>query len=104
VHGSPHRHLDRFQVESAALALVLKNEPQQRTYFPFDFLPDRLGRFFSRGVRVSSTGRAWQIFSLVSIKVRLNSRYFRKPATSRSAFRWATALGKLSVTVLPSTL
>jgi hypothetical protein len=47
MHGSPHRHLDRFQVESASLALVLKNKPQQRAYFPFDFLPDRFGRFFS---------------------------------------------------------
>jgi hypothetical protein len=46
MHGSPHRHLDRFQVESASLALVLKNKPQQRAYFPFDFLPDRFGRFF----------------------------------------------------------
>ena len=46
MHGSPHRHLDRFQVESAGPALVLKNKPQQRAYFPFDFLPDRFRRFF----------------------------------------------------------
>jgi hypothetical protein len=46
MHGSPHRHLDRFQVESAGLAPVVKNKPQQRAYFPFDFPPDRFGSFF----------------------------------------------------------
>src|SRR5438876_602730 len=66
MHGSPHRHLDSFQVESAALALVLEDKPQQCAYFPFDFPPDRLRSFFSAGVRVSSTGRARQIFSLTS--------------------------------------
>jgi hypothetical protein len=58
VHGSPHGHFDRFQIESAGLALLLEDQPQQRAYFPFDFLPDRFRRFFSCGVRVSSTGRA----------------------------------------------
>jgi hypothetical protein len=48
MHGSPHCHLDRFQVESAGLALVLEDKPQQRAYFPFDFLPDRFRRFFPR--------------------------------------------------------
>jgi hypothetical protein len=74
MHGGPHRHLDRFLVESAGLALVLKNKPQQRAYFPFDFLPDRFRRFFSCGVSVSSTGRARQIFSLTSSSPWLSSR------------------------------
>src|SRR5271155_1333029 len=104
MHRSPHRHLDRFQIESPGLALLLENQTQQRAYLPFDFLPDGFRRFFSCGVRLSSTGRARQIFSLVSIKVRLSSLYVWKPATSRSAFRCAVRLGKLSVTVLPSTL
>jgi hypothetical protein len=104
MHRRPYRHLDRFQIEFAGFALVLQNQTQQAAYFPFDFLTDRFRRFFSCGDNVSSTGLARQIFSLVSIKVRLNSRYFRKPATSRSAFRWAVALAKLSVTVLPSIL
>jgi hypothetical protein len=72
MHRRPHRHLDRFQIESGSLALVLENETQQRAYFPFDFLPDSFRRFFSSGVRVSSTGLARQIFSLVSIKLRLS--------------------------------
>ena len=73
MHGSSHRHLDRFQIEPASLALVVENKMQQRAYFPFDFLPDRFRRFFSCGVSVSSTGLARQIFSLVTIKVRLSS-------------------------------
>ena len=72
MHRSPHRHLDRFQIDSS-LALVLENKTQQRAYFPFDFLSDRFGRFFSCGVRVSSTGLVRQIFSFVAIKVRLSS-------------------------------
>jgi hypothetical protein len=73
VHRGAHRHLDCFQIESARVALVLKDKTQQNTYFAFDFLPDRFRRFFSCDVRVSSTGLARQIFSLVSIKVRLRS-------------------------------
>jgi hypothetical protein len=73
MHGGAHGHLDRLQIEPAVLALVLKNEPEQRLYFPFDFLPDRFRRFFSCGVRVSWRGLARQIFSLMSIKVRLSS-------------------------------
>jgi len=73
MHGSPHGHLDRFQVESAGLALVLKDQTEQRAYLPFDFLPDLFRRFFSSGVSVSSTGLVRQIFSFTSIKVRLSS-------------------------------
>ena len=69
MHGSAHCHLDRFQVESAGLALVLKYKPEQGAYFPFDFLPDRFRRFFSCGVSVSSTGLARQIFSFTSSRL-----------------------------------
>jgi hypothetical protein len=73
MHSRSHGHLDCLQIESAGLALFLKDEPEYRAYFPLDFLLDRFRRFFSCGVRVSSTGRTRQIFSLVSIKVRLSS-------------------------------
>jgi hypothetical protein len=74
MHRSPHRHLDRFQIESAGLALLLKDKPQQCAYFPFDFLPVPFGRFFSWADRVSSTGRARQILSFTSSSSRLSSR------------------------------
>jgi hypothetical protein len=77
MHGSPHGHLDSIQIESAGLALLLKDKPQQRAYFPFDFLPDRFGCFFSCGVSVSSTGLARQIFSLTSSSSWL-SHHFHK--------------------------
>src|SRR5271157_1340842 len=73
MHRCPHGHLDRFQIESSGLALLLKDEPEERAYFPFDFLTDRFRRFFPCGVSVSSTGLWRQIFSLVSIKVRISS-------------------------------
>src|SRR5208283_2325350 len=73
MHRRPHGHLDRFQIEFAGLALLLKDEPEYRAYFPLDFLTDRFRRFFSCGVSVSSTGLTRQIFSLVSIKVRISS-------------------------------
>jgi hypothetical protein len=73
MHGGPHCHLDRLQIEPAGLALVLKDEPEQRSYFPFDFLPDRFRRFFSCGVRVSWTGLARQIFSFTSSRLWLSS-------------------------------
>jgi hypothetical protein len=73
MHRRPHGHLDRFQIESAGLALLLKDEPEYRAYFPLDFLTDRFRRFFSCGVSVSSPGLTRQIFSLVSIKVRISS-------------------------------
>jgi hypothetical protein len=73
VHRSPHGHLDRFQIESAGLALLLKDEPEYRAYFPLDFLTDRFRRFFSCGVSVSSTGLVRQIFSFTSSRFWLSS-------------------------------
>ena len=46
MHCSPQGHLDGLQIESAGLALVLKDKTEQRAYFPFDFLLDRLRGFF----------------------------------------------------------
>jgi hypothetical protein len=74
MHGCPHGHLDRFQIEPARLAPLLKDEPQQRTYFACDFLLDRFRRFFSCCVKVSSSGLTRQIFSLTSTRSRLSSR------------------------------
>jgi len=76
----PHGFLDqggqyewpRFQIQLAALGALLEDQLQQTAYFTRDFLLDRVGCFFSCDVRVSSTGRARQIFSLVSTKVRLS--------------------------------
>lgn len=73
MHRRPHRHLDGLQIDGAGFALLLEDKPQERVYFPFDFLPDRFRRFLSCGVSESSIGRARQIFSLVSIKVRFSS-------------------------------
>jgi hypothetical protein len=47
MHGGSHRHLDRFQVQLAGSAEVLKDDPEQPVYFAFDFVPDRFRRFFS---------------------------------------------------------
>jgi hypothetical protein len=73
MHGGSHRHLDCFQVQPACFPEILKDATEQPAYFALDFPPDRFRRFFSCAVSVSSTGRERQIFSLVSIKVRLNS-------------------------------
>jgi hypothetical protein len=74
MHGSPHRHLDRFKVQSSCFPQLLKDETEQPGYFALDFLPDRFRRFFSCGVSVSSTGLARQIFSLTSSSSWLSSR------------------------------
>jgi hypothetical protein len=66
VHRAAHGHLDRFQIQRAGLAPAGEDNLQQPIYFLGDFLLDRMRRFFSSGVRVSSTGRSRQIFSLAS--------------------------------------
>jgi hypothetical protein len=73
VHGGTRRHFDRFQIEASRPAYSGKEDAEKLIYFADDFLADRFGRFFSCGVSVSWMGRARQIFSLVSIKARLNS-------------------------------
>ena len=66
MHSGAESHLDCFQIQDAALLPLGEDTAQQRGYFARDLLVDRFGRFFSCGVSVSSTGRAWQIFSLTS--------------------------------------
>src|SRR5271167_273297 len=62
MHRRPHGHLNRFQIEFAGLALLLKDEPEYRAYFPLDFLTDRFRRFFpaaSACLRQASRGRSF---------------------------------------------
>ena len=62
-------HFDGFQIESPGPAPFCENHPQQRIYFPRDFLMDRNSRFFSSGVQPAlacSSGRRPQIFSLMA--------------------------------------
>jgi hypothetical protein len=105
VHGRAHRHLNRFQIEGAALAPSLENDTPEVIYFARDLLTDRFSRFFSCSVcRSSSTGRKPQISALVSTNSRLSCWNLRNSATSRSALWMAAASGKESVMVLPSDL
>ena len=67
VHGGAKGSLHRFQIRTPATTPLGKDKSEQRAYFPRDLCLDRLGRFFSSGVSVSSTGREAQIFSLTSI-------------------------------------
>jgi hypothetical protein len=67
MHGRAHRHLNRFQIQAARLAAVIKDDAQQVIYFARDFLADRFGRSISWANRTgSSTGRKRQICSLTS--------------------------------------
>jgi hypothetical protein len=71
VHGSTSSRFDGFQIEAAGVAQFGEDHVQQLVYFAGDLLMNRFGRFFSCGVRLSSTGRNRQIFSLTSMKSRL---------------------------------
>ena len=66
MHGRTHSQFDGFQVETSRFATTGEDDAQQLLYFARDFLANRLGRFFSCGERVSSAGRARQIFSFTS--------------------------------------
>ena len=68
MHRRAHRHLDRFQIQPSAVAAVAQDHAEELLYFARDFLLDGIRRFFSCGESVSSRGRAWQIFSLISSK------------------------------------
>jgi len=71
-------------------------------------IADGVARFVPRGLSEYASELDFpgvgQIFSLVSIQVRISSWNCRKAAISRSALRCAAGVGKLSVTVLPCTL
>src|SRR4029077_17474945 len=72
MHGATHQHFHSFQIDVTGLAQSAEDDPEHAGYFLADLLLDRLGRFFSSGVSVSSTGRMRQIFSLTFTKSRLN--------------------------------
>jgi hypothetical protein len=71
VHGDARRCFDCFQIETARAAESGKDDIEKLIYFADDLLPDRFGRFFSCAVKVCSTGRKRQIFSLTSTNSRL---------------------------------
>ena len=58
VHGGTNEGFDGFQIQAAGLTQSGEDDPQKLIYFAGDLLTDRLGRFFSCGISVSSTGRA----------------------------------------------
>jgi hypothetical protein len=66
VRGGARTILGRLQVEAAGFVQSRKDYVQQRRYLLGRFALDRFGRFFSCGIKASSTGRARQIFSLTS--------------------------------------
>jgi hypothetical protein len=67
VHGRTNGRLYRFQIGAPTAVALGKDASEQRGYFPRDLRLDRLGRFFSSGVRGSAIGRNAQIFSLSSM-------------------------------------
>ena len=66
VHGGSQGHLGSLQIEAARLSALLEDHAQELVYFARDFPADRLRRFFSSGVKVSSMGRKRQICPLTS--------------------------------------
>jgi hypothetical protein len=58
VHRIANQHLDRFEIHLTGFAAARKDYLQQTVHFLGDFLLDCFGRFFSSGVKVSSTGRS----------------------------------------------
>jgi hypothetical protein len=101
MHGATHGHLHSLQIHLAGFAPSGEDHLQQPGYFVLDFLLDCFRRFFSSGVKVSSTGRRRQICSFTSTSSRPYFWYFRNSAISCSALRTAAGVGKASVTVLP---
>jgi hypothetical protein len=64
VQSSAEGHLHRFQIRLAGLLALGEDASYQGGYLARDLVLDRLGRFFSSGVSVSSTGRKRQTRSL----------------------------------------
>jgi hypothetical protein len=86
VHGGSQSGLDRFQIEPAIIASLLKDNPQEPVYFAGDFLLDGLRRFFSWAVcTVCATGRKRQILRLTSTKLPVRVWNLRNSAISLSA-------------------
>jgi hypothetical protein len=68
VHRVSYQHLDGLQIDGAGLMPSADDDLYDDAYFLGDFLLDRFRGFFSCAVKVSSTGRNLQIFSLTSNK------------------------------------
>jgi hypothetical protein len=68
VHRVAHQQLDGLQIDPAGLVPIAEDKLNDPAYFLGDFLLDRIGRFFSCAVKVSSIGRNLQIFSFTSNK------------------------------------
>ena len=104
MHGASQSGLDRFQIEPAMIASILKHSPQEPVYLAGNFLLDCLRRFFSWAVcTVCSTGRKRQILRLTSTNLPVRAWNVRNPAILLSALRTAAGEGRFCVTVLPST-
>ena len=74
MQGGAEGHFHRLQIQSSRLLAFGEDAAEQRGYFVLDLGLDRRRRFFSSGVSVSSTGRAWQIFSFTSNRSPLSWR------------------------------
>lgn len=72
MQGGTEGHLHCLQVQATGLLTLGEDTAQQCGYFACDLALDRFRRFFSSAVGVASTGRARQIFSLISTKDRSN--------------------------------
>jgi len=104
MQGRAYDSLHGFQVDGSRLAAALENHLQKLFYFAGDLLVDRLRRFFSSGVSVSSTGRARQIRSFTASNSWLSCRKRWNVSTSRCALRNAAGEEKLSLMVFPFSL
>jgi hypothetical protein len=74
MEGGAEAHFYRLQIHAPGLLALGEDAAQQSGYFARDLRVDRFGRFFPCDVGVSSTGRARQIFSLISTKDRSSRR------------------------------
>ena len=102
MHGGTDNGFDRFQIERAFSAALLKNQTQKPVYFFGDLALDLFCRFFSRSVcSACPTGRKRQIFLLTSTTSPVNVLNLRNSAISLSALRTAARDGRLCVNVLP---
>ena len=66
MHRRTNRDLHRFHIQRLLLLARAEKKSQQMFYFAGDFLLDDLRRFFFARFSSGWSGRAWQIFSLIS--------------------------------------
>src|ERR1700679_2344074 len=106
VKRCPQCVLSRPQVGLPVVLSLGEGAAQQLFYFPRNLPIDCNSRFFSCSVHPPrrSTGRRWQIFSLMLTNSSLSFWRRWNSSTSRCALRRAAGVGKDSDTVFPSTL